>query len=482
MKKNTLIILLITSPLVSMEMPTPSRGDLRYYDLLGAHCAKTLNEITPKIAEGLAELEQCDVGPKHRKSLAESLIKHAHLASLCTTHLRTVPRNGRFSPDGSKLLIHHNNALHIYDAQSGKQLNTLQSPINSKGLWGNKAKWSPCGNYISALNTDTIYGKNIWDSKTGKHLYNLNCNASAKIKCTADDKNWIIKEHKKPWVICDTKSGKLRKVLGTASDQAVIPVQDPTGKWIITNEFTQNLKSIFSIFYDAQTLQEEKCLPGSVSCFSSDGSLIVLESNPTLHLYNRSFAYLRTLEPQYLFFHTAFNSDKTKLVCYEMDGETVFNLKDGAPAGTYIHKILTDKKNSFTSKDLSTIIILDYDEKKDSTDIVIEAELGKKSLTVSGDMRNLYYTYDNEHYMLGKKDAIKHILNIKTGTTIPINNSLPFKKFKRTISKLVSSDGKFLTKSDDPNDKSIQVRQIITPEKIPLITLFTAIAEKNKEK
>ena len=50
--------------------------------------------------------------------------------------------------DGSKLLIAHKNALHIYDPLSGKPLTTLPNPPGSKDLWLEKVEWSPRGTYI----------------------------------------------------------------------------------------------------------------------------------------------------------------------------------------------------------------------------------------------------------------------------------------------------------------------------------------------
>lgn len=462
--------------LISMQRPVPSLADLCCTEL-GKYYAKNIDEITPETAEEITTLEEW-LAPKNRTVLAQSLIKHGQIPQ-ATLHLCTVPANGKFNPDGSKLLIGHDNALHIYDALSGKLLTTLPNPPSSKELWLEKANWSPRGSYIFAVESPSYpYQQYAWHADTGNFLYAFGYEPCTAIKCTADEKNWIIKQNKKPWIIRDAQTGTVRAELEEPSGQYTIWAQDPTGQWIITNSSAMHWESIF---YDAQTLQIIKTIPGKIRCFSGDGNCMAVENDNTLAIYNRAWNILQKLKISRMAFYATFNSDSSKIVSYNSNRDTVFDLKNGSQIDTVEHKILDTANNSFISKNLDATITLDYDEQKKATSILIEGNgIEKKSLTVPKEVRELYYTLDNDHYFLTKSDKVKHILNIKTGTTIPIRNNYKWSPFKREIISLMSSDGKFLTKSDDKRDRSIHVRQIINSEKIPLLPLFIAIAQKNK--
>ena len=187
--------------------------------------------------------------------------------------------------------------------------------------------------YILQLRVPFIPINNMHGTQIGNFLPAFGYGPCTAIKCTADEKNWIIKQNKKPWIIRDAQTGTVRAKLEEPSGQDTDICRITYGQWIITNSSAMHWESIF---YDAQTLQIIKTIPGMIRCFSGDGSRMAVEyekivnNNGIITIYDRAWNILQKLKIGPVEFYAAFNSDSSKIIGYNSDHDTVFDLKNGS--------------------------------------------------------------------------------------------------------------------------------------------------------
>ncbi len=485
--KYSLFFFLFFHPICSMQkIAAPTMPQANGIPSLQQLCVKLLakyyadiDEITPEVAELIAlfenELSHC------RGDLVDELINQSHIpVETNAIPLCTVPANGKFSPDGSKLLIPYQKSLHIHDAQTGAFIHSLTNPSHSKALWLEKAIWSPKGGYIFCQETPSFqYYKHVWQSNTGEFLYSILFESADHFKCSAD-KNLIFKKYNNNWQIYDMQTGNIRGSLGAPSSQLKLWAQDPLGEWIIINSDSKQWQSVF---HDAQKLEELKTIPGYVQCFNQDGSLMIVvnDENRTFDFYDRSFTLIHKINQKLLYSrYIIVNAEKTKVLFGDCEKEILNNLSDGSAIDSYKHDILGKTTNTFSTKDLDKTITFAYDTQKQSTSISIDENgISSEPFFVQGGMGMLYYTHDNDHYVLeDHSNNARHIINIATKTAIPFYYPSRHESFHRRISPFISVDNKFLIKNPD---KSIQLCKIIPDiKKVKLSELLAAIAQKNK--
>jgi WD40 repeat protein len=105
---------------------------------------------------------------KQSSEVLEYASKH-YLKPLCThtfeNHTGSI-RTADWSPDGTKIAVGSQGALHVWDMHTERCMRTFVTPVHSDAIWS--IRWSPDNKQLAAGSDGTLY---IWDVETGKHVH-----------------------------------------------------------------------------------------------------------------------------------------------------------------------------------------------------------------------------------------------------------------------------------------------------------------------
>lgn len=348
-----------------------------------------------------------------------------------------------FNPAGTHVLIANRFNAALYDASSGKHIRSL---IAQNSSFENflRAKWSPLGTYIIGKylhKSCAFQTAHIWD-KDGQWLYKCSYPSRTKIYFTPNDRQLIEKSEKDFWHVKESATGNTLVILGNPTDDHRKVAQDPLGQWIAIYDGKK------SCFHDAKNFALIKTVKGLVRCFSSDGTRFVTREDyaHTCRVFNRSFERLFKLPDMRCSFD--FTSDNMLLICFLIGIERHFNAHSGVQVNFLNNH--SDYSNSnileFASKDADATIkcIPTYNPR--GTNICIIAANCERSLHVSSQIRNIFYTRIKDVIGLGKYNSVEFLMHVPSGRIIPctMNSGRKTVLFSRKPMAVTTADGRYL--------------------------------------
>lgn len=457
----------------SMELPKESAPVKKHIHSLALLCCKQLahqwkycTKLDDDEKQVLETLENLRLPT--RTYLARALISKIKPT---LTYVCSVPEAGKFSRDGSKILVNHG----VYNANNGQHLTTLSSP--HKGYM--RYKWSPQGNFIRAekvLKTDkSEYVFDIWNAHTGNLHARYENVTAARMKFTADEKYLLFKEVGQELKVYDTQRSILLAFLGSKTASEYIMPQDPQARFICHYE------PPYIHFYDMTTLTLKKQLYGMPHSFSSDGDSIIMRGR-----HQRIFLIDgNSLEKESEFISSynanIFLNEIKSHIFYEKNASFVIRNICRA-TDVYLFRKYSDY-SEYPSADLAKIITI-LKQKCENTTLVALKNLKedvRKIWSLKGHFSYPYYSYDTEHVLL-KAPTFSVIINIETGAIVAEVNDVQYLGcFKYRPCKSFSRDGKFLSISSCDKKGHIWQLPRIMNEKMPLAEILAYLVLKNNK-
>jgi len=444
--------------------------------------------------------------------LAEPLLEKLKQLQTRSTVIRAVPGSAKMSPDGSKLLvdIRDDSPLKVYESSTGFFLFDLEDSLTSDGkviTADNRRfipiKWSSTGKYIYAnfyvpqnhWQHPIQYLYKIWDSTTGKRLYNIPFEPCGKLYFSPNDQFLLSKLMNHSLQVYHGATGVLAATLGPKTHGYWRYPQDPQNQWIMAYDEESDTE-----LYDTQSFALAKKLPGQLKCFSADGDLIAIQTEedtgrvqechddfgfpfnrtrsimaPFACIYNRRFQSLAKIPFKGRLLNVMVISPchQFLIVCDPLS-ERHYSIATKQQTQELEHHFDIDEKPISIFSTFRGDGTIKLEKRDKTTQITIAQDNMQRRIICPTNIRTVFYTENPYLVGLEYQCQIRYFLNIKTGVLIPCTISVKNGLFRYKPTKAICQ-GYFITK----NGEQYELCKLTVSDKLlPCIQLLTKRLKK----